>query len=364
MAFGIVMLAGTSDVRAQALYGDAFYFMKRQLLWLAIAVVAGLAVSRLDYHIWQKLAVPVFIFSAIILTIVLIPGFGVKVGGSRRWLRLGFASIQPSEIGKFGMILFLAWWMHKERRRVLEFKKGFLYPFILTCVLLLLILLEPDFGTTILCGAVAMALLATGGARLFYVLSTGLIGVAGLVVLLLNNPVRARRIMAFLNPTEYADSEGYHLISSINALTQGGIGGVGLGKSMQKHFYLPEAHTDFIFAIIGEELGLIATLMVVLFFTAFFICGLIVSLKAYDKFGRMLAYGITLMISLQAVINIGVVTGCLPTKGLPLPFISFGGSSLVMSMVSVGVLANIAQHTGGNIGDSHTKAVKDRVHRF
>jgi len=211
---------------------------------------------------------------------------------------------------------------------------------------------------------VGLAILYVGGTRTAYLAVFALVGFSGFVVAVIRDPVRMNRIMAFLNPEQYAQTYSFQLLSAINAFIAGGPMGVGLGGSIQKHYYLPEAHTDFIFAIIGEELGVAATLAIVLMFTGLFVCGLRISLRAPDTFGRILAFGITLMITLQAVINMGVVIGLLPTKGLPLPFISAGGSSLMISLLEIGVLYNIALHARGRAADSKTKAIKDRVHQF
>ncbi len=344
-AFGLVMLASASGVKAIELCGDPMFFVNRQLLWLAVAALAACVISRIDYHLWRALAVPLFIVSAILLVLVLVPGIGAKVGGSRRWLRLGPMQIQPSELAKFAMVIVLAWWMARERMRSREFGRGVLAPMAMLGLIAGLIFMEPDFGTTMLCGLVGMAIMFAGGARWSYLLLFAGSGFTLFCVAVMHNEVRRSRVLAFLDPEKYAQTYSFQLINAINAFVAGGWRGVGLGASVQKHFYLPEAHTDFIFAIIGEELGLPATLGVVLLFAGICGCGLRISFKAPDLFGRLLAFGLTLLITAQAMFNIGVVTGCLPTKGLTLPFISFGGSSLVMSLAAVAVLLNIAQQS-------------------
>lgn len=363
ITLGIVMLASTSGFQAQTQYGDAYYFVKRQALWLAIGLLAAFVTARLDYHVWRPLAVPMAVVLVFLLLLVLLPGIGVNVKGSSRWLRLGPLTFQPSELAKFVSVNLLAWWMAHVRRRAGEFTYGLLIPIICLGAILLLIFVEPDFGTTMLVGAVGMALMFVGGSHVAYL---ALAAVAGLVVFslaIMEDAERMRRIIAFINPEKYAQDEAFQLLNAIYAFVVGGGAGVGFGMSLQKRFYLPEAHTDFIFAILGEELGLAASLGVVLLFVALLILGMRVSFRAPDKYGKLLAFGITLMITLQAAINIGVVTGCLPTKGLPLPFISFGGTSMLVTLAMTGVLVNISTHSI-SAGEADLRAIKDSAHRF
>ncbi len=364
LGFGVVMLASTSVIKALALYNDPHYFIKRQIVWLILALVGGGVVANMDYHRWRYLAVPFLIITVVLLVLVLVPGIGVKIGGSRRWLHISHFSLQPSELGKLVLIIALAWWMAREQRHVREFMRGALVPVILMGMILGPVFLEPDFGTTFLSAVVGMTILFLGGTRIFYLGIFAVVGLTGFTIALMHNEVRLQRILAFRDPEKYAQTFAYQLNKSIDAFITGGGTGVGLGESIQKHFYLPEAHTDFIFAIIGEELGIVATLLVVLLFAGLFFCGQRISWRAPDMFGRLLAFGITMMITLQAIYNIAVVTGCMPTKGLPLPFISFGGSSLIVSMLGVGVLINIAQYAGAESKDADTRVVKDRLHRF
>ncbi len=361
LGVGIVILASTSGIKAQALYNDPNYFLKRQLAYMLIGAVLGILAFRLDYHFWQKLIVPLFFVSFIGLVLVLVPGIGAKIGGSSRWLRLGILSFQPSELAKLTLIIVISWWMAKKQKRINEFKMGTFYPLVMTGILILLIFIEPDFGTTMLCATVVFCIMLLGGARITYLTIFAIGGMTLFALAIMHNPNRLARIMAFMNPDKYAQTYAYQLMAALNAFINGGPFGVGLGKSVQKQYYLPEAHTDFIFAIIGEELGLISILIIFLFLT-FFYLGLRISYKAPDIFGRLLAFGITLMITLQAAINIGVVTGCLPTKGLPLPFISFGGSSMLITLIEIGILLNIASHISGDFEDKHTKNVRDKLH--
>lgn len=365
LGFGIVMLASTSVAKAIELYNQPHFFVKRQFLWLSLALMAGFVAAHIDYHRWRSLALPLYGVVLVLLALVFVPGIGVNVNGSRRWLRLfGVLSIQPSEVAKFALILSQAWWLARKQRQVQRLIKGTVVPLLFMSGLALLIFAEPDFGTTMLCAAVGLAMMFVAGSRVAYLAAFAVVGLSGFIALVLHNEVRRMRILAFLDPDKYAQTFAYQLKAALSAFYLGGGVGVGLGQSMQKHAYLPEAHTDFIFAIIGEELGLIATLTTLGLFAAFFGCGMRISMKAPDVFGRLLAFGLTLMITLQAIINIAVVTGCMPTKGLPLPFISFGGSSLVISMLGVGVLVNIAQHAVGAIRDEDTRVVRDRLHEF
>jgi cell division protein FtsW len=365
VSLGIVMLASTSSVKGLADYNDAYYFLKRQLIWLLLSIAVGTFLFRFDYHFWQKLAVPLTVASIILLALVFAPVIGREVHESRRWLRIGPMSLQPSELAKFSVIVMLSSWMTHVGRRARNLKEGLIMPGLVLGVILVLLITEPDFGTTLLVGSVGAIIMFAGGTRLGYLAISSVFGLCAFVLAVMRDPRRMIRILAFLMPDnpKYA-SAAYHLTQSKVAFIGGGLFGVGLGKSMQKHFYLPEAHNDFILAIIGEELGLIATCLVVLLFLTILVCGMIISFRAVDPFGKLLGFGFTVMITLQAAINIGVVTGCLPTKGLPLPFISYGGSSLMMSMAGVAVVLNIAKHADEKEADDHTRPIKDKAHRL
>ncbi len=342
-AFGIVMLLSTSSVHGLQQFNDPNYFIKRQALHLGLALVLGFFATRIDYRIWRTWAIPLAILAAVLLVLAVLPGgIGVTVKGSSRWVRFGPVTFQPSELAKLAVIVLVSWYMARSQRGVRELVRGLLIPLALIGVIALLILAAPDFGTTVLVGGVGLLLMFAGGTRVGYLAITAALGGVSFLLLVMHNPVRMRRVMAFLNPEQYAKTEAFQLLSAIYAFVIGGAGGVGLGQSIQKRFYLPESHTDFIFAIIGEELGLIASWSVVLLFGVLFWCGLRIALRTGDLFGKLLALGITLMITLQAAFNMAVVTGLVPTKGLPLPFISYGGSSIVMTFFMIGILVNIA----------------------
>jgi cell division protein FtsW len=328
------------------------------MAWMVVALVAGMLTAAVDYHRWQDYWIPIAVLSAALLVLVLIPHIGFKIGGSRRWLKIGAVSFQPSELAKFAVVVMLSAWTARVGRKATTVLHGILKPGLMLGVILGLIFLEPDFGTTILVALVGVAILFAGGGPWPYLLGGGVLGFAGFAVAILHDEVRRGRILAFLMPEKYP-AAAYQLHQSMEAFTLGGFWGVGLGESMQKQYFLPEAHTDFILAIIGEELGLVVTCLVIALFVGFLVCGLVISLQAPDLFGRLLGMGFTFMTAIQATINVGVVTGCMPTKGLPLPFISYGGSSLLMSMIAVGVLVNIARQRVVE-ADHPKQAVKDR----
>ena len=345
LAIGVIMLTSTSGAFADYHYHDTLYFVKRQCLWILVGLIVMAIVAAIDYRHWQNVAIPLYIICVVMLFLVLVPHIGVNIKGSRRWLRLGPMNFQPSEAAKLASVLILSWWMTRVQRYAKELKRGAIFPFLFMGGVLLPVLVEPDFGTTLLIALAGMFLLFMAGTRPIYLLSVLGGGGSLFAIAIMHNAERMRRIIAFLDPEKYAQDEAFQLLNAIYAFVVGGGMGAGLGQSMQKQFYLPEAHTDFIFAILGEELGLAATVLVLCLFGAFFLTGLLVSYRANSDFGRFLALGITMTITLQAALNIGVVTGCLPTKGLPLPFISFGGSSIVVTLTMVGMLISIARYS-------------------
>ena len=342
VTLGIVMLASASSTKYDH---AASYFVTHQLVWLLIAFGVSFFAARFDYRYYQKLAIPISVLSILLLILVRIPCFGNCINGSWRWLRIGPLTIQPSEIAKIASIMLFAWWLSRNQRRIDEFKRGILIPFGLLACFVLPVVVEPDFGTTMLISAVAVSMMFLGGVPVFPLLAMGLSGLLAVAFLIFQNPERMSRIFAFLDPQKYEKDKAWQLINSLRAFANGGVNGwwkgQGYGNSMQKYNYLPEAHTDFIFPIIGEELGMLAALCVMLLYFLLFLLGLRISLSARDDFGRFLSLGITLMIALQALINFAVVTGCVPTKGLALPFISYGGSSLVISGAMVGILVSV-----------------------
>ncbi len=338
VALGTVMLYSSSSAKG----GDPLFFVQRQGIWLVVGLLAGTIVAKLPYDYWRRLTVPLYLATIVLLVLVFVPGVGVEVKGSHRWIGLGPAQLQSSEAAKFALLAGLAAWIAFYRRRMGEFWVGFALPLGLLGLALGLIFVEPDFGTTAVLGCVGLAMLFVGGTRFVYLLASGLVGGAAFVAAIFQDKERLGRLVACYWPEKYPD-EAYQAQQSMIAFIMGHWGGLGLGNSMQKRLYLPEAHTDFILSIVAEELGVVASILVLLLFVGYFICGMTISMRARDPFARLFGFGITLLISLQALINIGVVTGVLPTKGIALPFISYGGSSLVMSIVMTAVLLNIAQ---------------------
>jgi len=343
VCIGIVMIYSSSSIYAWERYHDSFYFLKRHLAFLVIGIVLTFLVMLFDYRAFRKYARPFLGFSLLLLVLVLIPGLGRQVSGAQRWFRFYFLSFQPSELVNLAMIIYIADFVCRRASVIKTFVKGFLPPICILGSASLLILLQPDLGTTIALGSVAMIMLFVAGVRGRYLLGLILASLPAMYLLVFSVPYRRARVMAFLNPWLDPQGTGFQVIQSQVAIGSGGLFGVGLGHSKQKLFYLPAAHTDFIFSIIGEELGLLGTLGVIVLFMIFIRQGLRIIKNAPDKFGYFLALGLVLLISLRAIINIGVSCGLFPTKGLPLPFISYGGSSLILDMVCVGILINIAR---------------------
>ncbi len=346
ICIGIVMIYSASSIYAWERYGDGFFFFKRHLVFLFIGMLLTFTVMSVDYKKFRRFAKPLLIISLLLLALVLIPGIGREVSGARRWFRFKFLSFQPSEFASLAVIIYMADFIARKSNAIKYFFKGFLPPICILGAYSLLILMQPDLGTTLAMAIVVFIMLFIAGVRLTYLVSLILASLPVLYVLIFSVPYRRMRILAFLNPWLDPRGSGFQIIQSQIALGSGGVFGVGLGHSRQKLFYLPAAHTDFIFSIIGEELGLIGTLGVIILFIIFIRQGLKVIKNSSDKFGYFLALGLVLMITFKAIINIGVSCGVFPTKGLPLPFISYGGSSFVFDMVSVGILLNISRSRG------------------
>ncbi len=341
-AFGLVMVFSASEVQGWLWFHNAAYYFERQLMWLALGVVLFWAGAHLDYHRLRPLAWPLGIATVGLLLLVLLPHFGVEVNGARRWLRLGPLQMQPAELAKMAAIIFMALWLDRHRERLSSLENG-VVPFLaLLGFVTFLVILERDLGTTLIVTGILLSQFLVAGGRKRHVLLLALI--IGLCVYLFiqMEPYRLHRILAFINPWSDPLNTGFQAIQSVVALGSGGFAGVGLGQSIQKYQWLPFAHTDFIFAIVGEETGLIGTSAVLSLFALFAYRGYRVALKAPDAFGSLLACGVTTWIALQALINIAAVTVTLPTTGIPLPFISYGGSSLAITLLAVGILMNVS----------------------
>jgi len=343
LAVGIVMVYSASMVEAQAA-GDSFYYLKRQMLWAALGLGAMLFFMRLDYSLFPRFARPLLGVSLVLLLVVLIPGVGHAANGGQRWIGFGFANLQPSELMKLAFVIFLADWMTRRQEKVGRFWQGLAPIFLLLGLSFGLIMLEPDLGTSLVLTGTVFLMLLAGGANVFQLAGVGSLAVPGVAALALMSPYRARRLFTFLDPFKNPQGDGYQIIQGLYALGSGGLFGVGLGRSRQKFFYLPERHTDMIFAILGEELGLVGTVCVLLCFVFLAWRGYRIAVEAPDRFASMLAVGITSWITLQACMNIAVVTSTIPMTGIPLPFISYGGSSLLFIMSGVGILLGVSRH--------------------
>jgi cell division protein FtsW len=343
MCVGVVMIYSSSSIYAWERYKDGFFFLKRHLIFMLIGGALTLFFMSIDYHRLRQYSRPLLIISIILLVLVLVPGLGREVSGARRWFRFKFISFQPSEMASLAIIIYVADFISRKGNLIKSFFKGFLPPMCVLGLCAALVIVQPDLGTTISIGVVVLVMLFVAGVRPAYLLSLILLSLPALYLLIFHVAYRRARILAFLNPWLDPKGSGFQIIQSQLALGSGGIFGVGLGHSKQKLFYLPAAHTDFIFSIIGEELGLIGTIGVIILFIIFIQQGIKVIKNTADKFGYFLALGLVTMIAFRAIINIGVSCGVLPTKGLPLPFISYGGSSFIFDMVSVGILVNIAR---------------------
>ncbi len=339
LAMGIVMLASTGEF-AQDAHGRPHFFLYHQLAWLAVAVLVCAVTSRVDYHIWVKKWPWIYGLAVVLLVLCFVPHVGAKINGSNRWIRVGVGTIQPSELGKFAAVCALSWWYSQEDRVEREFLRGFLVPLLGIGAMTALILIEVDVGSTALIGGTTIAMMFVAGSRWRYILSLVAVGAGGIATAILSMPERLGRFMAFMHP-ELHPADAYQTQQGLIALGSGGITGLGLGNGRQKLLYLPFAHTDFIFPVIGEEFGLVGTLSLVLAYIIFILSGVSIAVKARDRAGLLMGLGLVLILALQAAVNLGVTTELLPNKGLPLPFISYGGSNLVFCMAAVGVLLNI-----------------------
>ena len=345
LALGLVMLYSSSWalLNRSTHVETGAHDLIMQLIWCAVGFVFCVTATALDYQLLKKFVWPVFAFALLLLVAVFVPHIGRASHGAHRWIGLGPFTFQPSELGKVTLIIVLAWYGDRYQRQMHTFKRGIIYPAALAGVILGLIFIEPDRGTTILLCAVTGTMLLIAGVQWKHVFIPTALGAAGLVASILHDPMRMGRIMAWRHPQDHLNGAALQAQQAMLGLGNGGWFGVGLGNGVRKFGWLPEIHTDFIFANIGEELGLIATLFVVVAFVVMAICGIYIAMHARDTFGFLLASGITFLISLQAAINIGVVTSALPNKGLPLPFISYGGSNLLAMLTCIGLLFSVAR---------------------
>ena len=338
LVIGIVMLFSTSAF-ARDSHGDALFFLKRQAVWLGVGLAACIVAALVDYHFWQRTWWIWIGIAAIALTLCYVPHVGMRINGSRRWVGIGPVGFQPSEIGKLAAVFFLAWWFARYEKAAGHPLFGFAIPLAVVTALLSLILFEVDLGTTALIGMTSFVIMFVAGTNSILL---GFLAVAGSsVIFVAATHARMDRLIAFANLERYKEDAGLQQMQALIAWGSGGMEGLGLGNGRQKMLYLPYAHTDFIFPMIGEELGLRISLLVVFLFVVVIVCGIIIALHAKDRFGLLTATGVVSLLALQAAVNIGVTTSLLPNKGLPLPFISYGGSNLAACLFGVGLLLNI-----------------------
>ncbi|MBT4620264.1 MAG: putative lipid II flippase FtsW [Nitrospina sp.] len=342
---GIVMVFSSSAVYALEKYNDSYYFLKRQAVWCLLGTGVLLVVKRMDYRKLQQHTYPIMLATFLLLLAVMFPQVSKEVGGARRWLTLGGFSFQPSELAKFTLVLFIAKSLVKRADKLRDFAYGYLPNLVVLGFFFIPILFQPDFGTAVIICMVTFTMLFVAGLRKKFLFLSVLALIPFIASAVLSAEYRTRRIIAFLDPWQDPSNAGFQAIQSFYAFGRGGYWGTGLGASHQKLFYLPEAHTDFIFSVIGEELGFLGTTAIVLLFSILIWRGFVTACRAKDPFGTHLATGLTLLIGFQAFINLGVTVGLLPTKGLTLPFISMGGSSMLITMLSVGILLNISEQT-------------------
>lgn len=322
-------------------HNDSYYYIKRQSVYLGIGFVACVSAIFIPYRLWSKFWLPMFGLAIVLLALCFVPHIGMRINGSPRWIHLGPAVFQPSEFGKLASIVALAWWFTKFEAKSSSFLHGFVLPMLMVGIPMALVLKEHDLGTTLLIGATAIAMMFIAGGNALYMTGAALAGAGGILYMAMHISERMARLVAFMDLEAHKDASGYQQLEGLKALGSGGLFGRGLGESVEKMLYLPYAHTDFIFPIIGEELGLRATLLVVCAFLALTLSGILIALQSRDRFGMLLGFGLVMNIGLQACVNIGMTTALLPNKGMPLPFISYGGSNLCLCLLFTGILLNI-----------------------
>ncbi len=343
--FGLVMIYSASFVWAEYKFQDPYKFVKMQTIFFLIGLVLMYFLTKLDYHIYYKYANIILIICATLLILVLIPGIGSIRNGSRSWFGIGSLGIQPSEFAKIGLIIYVSKYLTNNKKTMKSITKGVLPILGVIAFFFLIIMLEPDFGTAMVIVITLVVLIFTSGVNISFFVKMGLLGLLGIVGIIIAAPYRMKRIVSFLNPWSDPLGSGYQILQSLYAIGPGGLLGQGFLKSRQKYFYLPEPQTDFIFSIISEELGFLGILIVSSLFFIIFYRGMMISLKSKDLFGKFLAFGLSFGLIIQAVLNLMVVVGLIPVTGVTLPFLSYGGSSLLVSMASIGILLNISKNS-------------------
>jgi cell division protein FtsW len=343
LALGVTMVLSTSYLYSQERYADGTYFFRKQLIAMFVGVTALIACSMVPSHLYRRFAYPLLAVTFILLVLVLIPGIGASRGGARRWLMLQGFAFQPAELAKLAIVFYLAHSMAKKEELIRTFSVGVLPHLLVTGLFAGMLLLEPDFGTALILTMLLYLMLFIGGARVHHLLATALMAAPLLVYVLMTAEYRLRRLISFMDPSSDPAGSGYHMVQSLIAFGSGQLWGRGLGESRQKLFYLPEAHTDFVYSVIGEEMGLLGALIVLALFAVILMRGLRLTGRIEEPFDQYLAFGLTVLIGLQALIHMGVVMGLMPTKGLVLPFISYGGSAMVINLVEAGILLGLSR---------------------
>ncbi len=343
--FGVLMIYSSSYIWAEYKFNDPYKFLKSQLIFLILGYIIMFIVSKINYQKYQKYSNIIFGICFILIVLVLIPGIGTVRNGSRSWFGVGGFGIQPSEFTKLGLIIFTSKYLKNNNKELRDIKKGVLPILIVLMLVFGLIMLQPDFGTGVVIVISIVALLFVSGVKMNFFIKIGLLGLVGVVVLIIIAPYRMERIVSFLNPWSDPLGSGFQIIQSMYAIGPGGLLGLGFGNSIQKHFYLPEPQTDFIFSIISEEFGFMGILIVSSLFITIIYQGIKISIKCEDAFGKYLAFGITFSLAFQTLLNLMVVVGLIPVTGVTLPFLSYGGSSLLITLLSMGILLNISKST-------------------
>jgi cell division protein FtsW len=343
LAIGMTMVLSTSYLHSQERYGDGTYFFRKQLIAMSAGVIALIACSQVPTSLYRRFSYPLLAITFIVLVMVLIPGIGVSRGGARRWIMFPGFAFQPSELAKLAIVVYLAHSMAKKEELIRTFSVGVLPHLIVSGAFAGLLLLEPDFGAALILTMLLYFMLFIGGVRVRHLLATALLALPALVYVMVTAEYRLRRLMSFLDPWSDPLGSGFHVIQSLIAFGSGQWFGRGLGESRQKLLYLPEAHTDFIYSVIGEELGLLGALAVLALFGVIIVRGLQLTAKIEEPFDQYLAFGLTVVLGAQALIHMGVVMGLMPTKGLVLPFVSYGGSAMVINLIEAGILLGLSR---------------------
>jgi cell division protein FtsW len=353
-SIGVIMVFSATGIYADTEYQSTFFFLKKELLWLLIGLISMAAAYKINLNVLWKNAPFIFTVALVLVCLTHSP-FGVKIGGAARWIRFGFFNLQPSEFLKVGLVCMIAAYLGGSPLIAREFVRGFLFTLFLIGISVAPVITQPDFGTSLMLASVGCLMLLIAGARFKYMGAVVLSAIPVIYYFIVFYPYRMRRVIAFLDPWSDPQGKGFQIVQSFLAIGRGSVTGVGLGESTQKLFYLPAAHTDFIFSILAEELGFVGGTVVIACFIILTITGFVIAMRSKSSFGSLLAFGCTAHISMQALFNIAVVTGSVPTKGIPLPFISFGGSNLVLNLLAIGLIMNVSRQRESQVYEEKKK---------